>query len=118
MVSFLFFCYGCIISLSGLNIPLSQDQIKIRIVNESNIKLKELSLFSIDFENLNKNAKSKYRMLDFNQVEDNSVIQFKTKKGVFVQYVPYVIIKGKYSFHINVDSIGQNKFIIRLVKDQ
>jgi len=96
----------------------SQNNICIRIANNSLLKLDEVSIFSLPIGNIESKGKSNYVILNFNDKSDNAILQLKFKNKFFALYVsPNFIDKGKYTYII--DSINlENRFIhLRRIKD-
>jgi hypothetical protein len=87
-----------------------QQETKIRIVNQSQYKVSNISLFSIPFEYLNPQDTSEFKILNFKELEDAPMI-YGTVNGInFARYLEIAPLKRNYTY--SIDSIQFENRII------
>lgn len=91
---------------------ISQTKILIRVVNESKFNLKDISLFSVKFNNLKIKEKSKFKELNFNKNSDDAMIYLTANNKRFALYITAVSEFGKHSYII--DSLNMERRYIHL----
>jgi hypothetical protein len=89
-----------------------QQETKIRLVNQSQFMVSNISLFSIPFSNLKPQDTSEYKILNFKELEDAPMI-YVTANGLNLsRYLEIAPLKRNYTYKI--DSIQLDNRIIHV----
>lgn len=98
------------------NLDLLQSDISIRIVNQSTSRLENVYIYSVRFDNIKLNEKSKYVKLNFDKNIDDAMIYLKAENKNFSFYISPIYQNGKYSFVIDSLNFERRFIYLRRIK--
>lgn len=111
LIPLLVFCFCC-------TATDEQQETKIRIVNLSQYKISDLSLFSIQFVDLNPKDTSEFKILNFKELEDSPMIYGTANGTRLSRYLEIAPLKINYTYRIDSIQIENRVIHVTLIENE